>query len=187
MSKVKIDNNAFTYPMPMTLVGAMVGDRPNFLAVAWVTRVNYKPPMIAVTLSKTHHTSPGIHASRAFSVNVPSVDLIEETDYCGIVSGKKKDKSGLFTVFNGEITGAPMIGECRISMECRLVQTVDLQADELFIGEIVGTYADSECLTKGEPDMIKVDPFVLTMPDNNYCRIGAKVGAAWSIGKKLKG
>ena len=28
----------------------MVGDQPNFLAVAWVTRVNYKPPMIAVAL-----------------------------------------------------------------------------------------------------------------------------------------
>ena len=43
MSKVKIDTNAFTYPMPMTLVGAMVDGRPNFLAVAWVTRVNYPP------------------------------------------------------------------------------------------------------------------------------------------------
>ena len=40
MSKIKIDNNAFTYPMPMTLVGAMVEGRPNFLAVAWVPRVN---------------------------------------------------------------------------------------------------------------------------------------------------
>ena len=40
MSKIKIDSNAFTYPMPMTLVGAMVNNRPNFLAVAWVTRGN---------------------------------------------------------------------------------------------------------------------------------------------------
>jgi hypothetical protein len=34
MGKVKIYTNACLYPMPMTLVGATVGDRPNFLAVA---------------------------------------------------------------------------------------------------------------------------------------------------------
>ncbi len=187
MSKVKIDSNAFTYPMPMTLVGAMVGDKPNFLAVAWVTRVNYKPPMIAVALGKTHHTNPGIHATKAFSVNIPGVDLMEKTDYCGIVSGKKADKAGLFTVFKGEVTGAPMIEECRLCMECRVIQTVDLPADELFIGEIVGAYADPGCLTDGKPDIKKLDPFTLTMPDNGYWRVGEQVGKAWSEGKKVRG
>ncbi len=187
MSKIKIDTNAFTYPMPMTLVGAMVGDKPNFLAVAWVTRVNYKPPMIAVALGKMHHTNPGIHAAKAFSVNIPGVALMEKTDYCGIVSGKNADKSKLFTIFKGEVTGAPMIEECRVCLECRVVQTVDLSADELFIGEIVGAYADSACLTNGKPDVTKIDPFTLTMPDNGYWRMGEQVGKAWSEGKKVKG
>ena len=185
MSKTRIDNNAFTYPMPMTLVGAMVDGKPNFLAVAWVTRVNFRPPMIAVALGRTHHTNPGIHANKAFGVNVPGVDLMEKTDYCGIVSGKKCDKSKLFTVFKGEVTGAPMIEECRLCMECKLVQAVDLPADELFIGEIVGTYADEGCLTDGRPDVGKVDPFMLTMPDNGYWRIGENVGKAWSVGRKV--
>ena len=48
MEKVKIDKNAFVYPMPMTIVGAVVDGKPNFLAAAWVTRVNFKPPMIMV-------------------------------------------------------------------------------------------------------------------------------------------
>lgn len=187
MSKAKIDNNAFTYPMPMTLVGAMVGERPNFLAVAWVSRVNYKPPLVAVALGKSHHTNPGIRAAQAFSVNVPGVDLMEKTDYCGIVSGSKKDKSHLFTVFRGEVTGAPMIDECRLCVECRLVQTVDLAADDLYIGEIVGAYADESSLTDGKPDVTKIDPFILTMPDNAYWRIGACVGRAWSAGKRVEG
>ena len=187
MSKTKIDTNAFTYPMPMTLVGAMVNDRPNFLAVAWVTRVNYKPPMVAVALGRTHHTNPGIHANKAFSVNIPGVDLMKKTDYCGIVSGSKVDKCGLFTVIKGEVTGAPMIEECRLCMECRLVQTVDLPADELFIGEIVGAYADPACLTGGKPDVKKIAPFMLTMPDNGYWRVGEQVGKAWAIGKKVRG
>ncbi|MCE9614768.1 MAG: flavin reductase family protein [Lentisphaerae bacterium] len=185
MSKVKIDNNAFTYFMPMALVGAMVDNRPNFLAVAWLTRVNYKPPLMAVALGKTHFTNPGLRATKAFSVNIPGVDLAEKTDYCGLVSGKKVDKSKLFTVFTGE-TGAPMIEECRLCLDCRLIQTVDLPADELFIGEIVGAYADETCLTDGKPDVKKIDPFTLTMPDNGYWRVGEYVGKAWSLGKNAK-
>jgi len=171
----------------MALVGAMVNGRPNFLAVAWVTRVNYQPPLLAAALGKTHHTNPGIHANRAFSVNIPGVDLMEQTDYCGMVSGKKADKAALFTVVPGAVTGAPLIEECRLCMECRLVQTVALPADELMIGEIVAAYADEDCLTDGQPDITKMDPFVLTMPDNAYWRIGAKAGNAWSAGKKIQG
>jgi flavin reductase (DIM6/NTAB) family NADH-FMN oxidoreductase RutF len=114
------------------------------------------------------------------------VGLVEKTDYCGITTGTKVDKASLFTVFNGEVTGAPMIEECRLCMECRLVQTVDLPADELFIGEIVGAYADAACITDGKPDVKKIDPFTLTMPDNGYWRIGENVGKAWSSGTHLK-
>ena len=39
MGKIKIDINAFVYPMPMVLVGATVENRPNFMAVGWVARV----------------------------------------------------------------------------------------------------------------------------------------------------
>jgi flavin reductase (DIM6/NTAB) family NADH-FMN oxidoreductase RutF len=187
MSKVKIENNAFSYPMPMTLVGAMVNGRPNFLAVAWVSMVNYKPPMLGIALGKGHHTNPGIRAEGAFSVNLPSVDLLEKTDYCGIVSGRKTDKSGLFTVFKGEGTGAPLIEECRLCAECKLARVVDLGADELFIGEIAGVYADPQCLTDGKPDLKKLDPFVLSMPANGYWRVGERIGAAWSVGKKIQG
>lgn len=59
MEKIKIDNNAFVYPMPMVLVGSIVEDKANFMAVAWVSRVNYKPPMVAIALGP-HYTNTGI-------------------------------------------------------------------------------------------------------------------------------
>jgi flavin reductase (DIM6/NTAB) family NADH-FMN oxidoreductase RutF len=81
MGKIKIDSNAFVYPMPMVLVGATVENRANFMAVGWVSRVNAKPPMIGVALGKTHYTNAGILANKSFSVNVPGMDLIEKVDY----------------------------------------------------------------------------------------------------------
>jgi len=142
--------------------------------------------MIAVALGKIHYTNGGIHASGAFSVNVPSIDLVEKVDYCGIVSGRKKDKSTLFKVIMGKTTGAPMIEDCPLCMECKLVNVVDLPTNEVFIGEIVSAYANAECCSDGKPDVKKIRPFTLTMPDNQYWEVGSNFGKAWSIGKNFK-
>jgi flavin reductase (DIM6/NTAB) family NADH-FMN oxidoreductase RutF len=187
MPKINISNNAFVYPMPMVVVGAMVDDRPNFMAVGWVSRVNFKPPMIAVALAKTHYTNSGIHASGAFSVNVPGLELLEKVDYSGLVTGQKVDKSELFTMVRAQNTGAPMIEECPVCMECKLVQVVDLPTNEVFIGEIVGAYAEEDCCTGDNPDIEKIRPFTLTMPDNRYWNVGSKAGKAWDAGKCLQG
>ncbi len=186
MSKINLGANAYIYPMPVTLVGAMVEGRANFMAVGWVMRVNRQPPLLAVALNKAHYTPKGIRAQRSFSVNFPGADLMEKADYCGLVSGHKVDKSGLFRVFFGELKTAPLIEECPLGLECRVFDVVELPANDLFIGEIVAAYADEDCLTDGRPDILKINPLVLTMPDNNYWTVGAHAGRAWSAGKKLK-
>ena len=186
MSKVNLGANAYIYPMPVTLVGANVEGRANFLAVGWVMRVNMKPPLPAVALNKGHFTPRGIREHGTFSVNFPGANLIEKADYCGLVSGRRVDKSGLFRVFYGELETAPLIEECPLGLECRLYQVVELPANDLFIGEIVAAHADEDCLTDGQPDILKINPMVLTMPDNNYWTVGERVGQAWHAGRKLK-
>ena len=172
--------------MPMTVVGATVKGEPNYLAVAWVCRVNAAPPMMGAALGKRHHTNKGIHEHREFSVNVPGADLIKAVDYVGLVSGEKVDKSKAFEPFYGQLKHAPMIRSCPLTMECKLINTVDLPADEFFIGEIVGVYTEERYLTDGKPDIQKMKPFTLTMPDNGYWSMGELLGKAWSIGKDFK-
>jgi len=185
MARIAINSNVFPFPMPMVVVGADVGGRPNYLAAAWVTRVNYKPPVIGVALGRTHHTSRGIRRHREFGISVPGRRLAAEVDCAGLVSGARVDKSGLFETFRGKLAHAPMAAGCPVSMECRLVRIVDLGDDEFVIGEIVGAYAEKRCLAGGRPDVRKVDPFLLTMPDNRYWAVGECVGRAWEIGKGL--
>jgi flavin reductase (DIM6/NTAB) family NADH-FMN oxidoreductase RutF len=152
--------------------------------VAWFSRVNYKPPMIAVALGKRHFTNSGINENKAFSVNIPGVDLVKETDYCGLVSGSEADKSRVFEVFYGELKTAPMIAQCPVCMECKLAKTVDLDMDTLFIGEIAAVYSEARYLTGGKLDTQKIKPFMLTMPDNYYFGLGEKVAQAWSVGRQ---
>lgn len=185
MEKRQIGTEAISYPMPCSIVGALVGGKPNYLTVAWFTMVNFKPPYIAIALGKAHYTNPGIKKEGTFSVNIPSQGMLEVTDYCGIVSGKKFDKAASFGTFFGALKTAPMIEECPYNLECRLVETVDLPVDELFIGEIVAAYSDDRYLTDGVPDLRKIRPMVLSMTESAYLSVGEVLGKAWGAGKKL--
>jgi flavin reductase (DIM6/NTAB) family NADH-FMN oxidoreductase RutF len=187
MKKRSAGTNVFIYPMPVVLVGANVGGKANFMTVGWVTRVNAAPPMLAVGIFNKHYTNEGIRENGTFSVCFPDAGLIEKTDFCGIVSGRNVDKSAVFDVFYGETMTAPMIGECPLNLECRLVQTVELPTNNLFIGEIVASFADERCLTEGKLDIRKLNPLLLTMPDNRYWTVGDFAGNAWGAGKKLGG
>jgi flavin reductase (DIM6/NTAB) family NADH-FMN oxidoreductase RutF len=184
MEKTQIGNNFFI-PMPVVLVGTKVKGKDNFMAVGWCARANGNPPMIACGINNNHYTPEGIAETKMFSVNIPSSDLLVKTDYCGLVSGKKIDKSNVFDVFYGTLKSAPMIRECPVSLECRLVQAVSLPTHSLFIGEIVGAYADGRVIKDGKPDFPEIDPLFLTMPDNRYWMLGKYAGDAWSAGKKL--
>lgn len=185
MEKVKIDHNAFVYPMPMVLVGSVVDGKANFMAVGWVARVNFKPPMIAIALGP-HHTNKGIDENHAFSVNVPDLSLMAKTDYCGLVSGAKTDKSTVFDVFYGERPDAPLIQECPLCMACSVYEAKKLPSNTLYIGEIIEVFTEERYLTDGKPDIKKMNPFTLTMPDNNYWQVGDHAAKAWSVGKQLK-
>jgi flavin reductase (DIM6/NTAB) family NADH-FMN oxidoreductase RutF len=184
MEKKQIGQNFFI-PMPVVLVGTQAAGKANFMAVGWCARVNGNPPMIACGIANNHYTPKVIAEAKTFSVNIPSSDLLEKTDFCGIVSGAKTDKSHIFDVFYGSLKNAPMIRECPVSLECRLFQTVSLPTHTLFIGEIIGAYADDNVVKEGKPDFPGIDPLFLTMPDNRYWTLGKHAGDAWSAGKNF--
>ncbi len=155
------------------------------MPVAWASRVNAKPALMSVTIGR-HATAPAIKETGEFSINIPSVDLLKETDLLGIVSVTDFDKSSLFDVFYGSLKKAPMIKQCPVTMECRVVQAVELPLDTLFIGDVVEVWSEERFLSDGNPDVEKVKPFCLTMPDNRYWSVGNVVGRAWHDGLGLK-
>jgi flavin reductase (DIM6/NTAB) family NADH-FMN oxidoreductase RutF len=185
--KQKIGNQNVLYPMPITLVGALVNGRVNFCNIAHVGILNAASPhLISLGMGKVHYTNQGIKEHRAFSVNLPSQDMVVEADYVGLVSGKAVDKSAVFEVFYGELPAAPMIKNCPLSMECKLYDIVNTPTHEVFIGEVVGTYADSAVLKGGKVDLAKVRPLLFDMSSREYWSLGQPVAKCWDIGKKLK-
>ncbi len=173
-------------PMPVTLLGINIGGKANFMALGWLSRLNASPPLIGAAINKFHYSSEGIRENETFSINIPSKDMMKETDYCGLVSGRETDKSDIFNVFYGKLETAPMIEECPYSIECKLVEIHEMSSNELLIGEIVESYIGKQYLKEDIPDIKKIDPLFLTMPDNNYWTLGENVGKAWEVGQELK-
>ena len=185
--KRPLDGINVLYPTPTTIVGAIVEGKVNFITIAHIGIVNHaKPYLISLSLAKPHHTNAGIKENKTFSVNIPNEDLVVATDYVGIVSGKKTDKSGVFEVFYGNLENAPMITECPINMECTLYDVYDTPTHDLFIGEIVETYADDAVLKDNKVDLELVKPLLFDMSSIKYWSLGDAVANCWSIGKKIK-
>jgi flavin reductase (DIM6/NTAB) family NADH-FMN oxidoreductase RutF len=185
--KKKLDGINVLYPTPTTIVGAIVEGRPNFVTIAHIGIVNHaKPYLISISLNKRHYTNAGIKENKVFSVNLPSKDLVVETDYIGLVSGKNIDKSGVFELFNGKLENAPMIKDCPLNMECKLYDTYDTATHDLFIGEIVETYADESVLSNEKVDIARVKPLLFDMSSAKYWSLGEAVAGCWNIGKKMK-
>lgn len=190
MEKVRFGKKCTMYPSLTTIVGADVEGKPNWMTIAHVGIMNHAMgeygQYISIGVHPSHVTSIGIRKNKEFSVNIPSSDMLELTDYVGIVSGKKTDKSTLFPVTRGELAHAPMIETCPIAIECRLAQTVIVGEHEIFIGEVVETHIDAACLTDGKPDLAKVDPVLFDFPGLQYWSLGERIGKPWNAGKVLK-
>jgi flavin reductase (DIM6/NTAB) family NADH-FMN oxidoreductase RutF len=185
--KKKMGGINVLYPMPTTIVGAIVQGKPNFITIAHVGIVNHaKPHMVSLSMGKPHYTNAGIKENKAFSVNIPSENLVVETDYVGLVSGKKIDKSEIFDLFYGPIKGAPMIKDCLLNMECKLYDVYDTPTHDLFIGEIIETYAEESVLSNDKVDIAKVKPLLFDMSSVKYWSLGASISKCWDVGKQMK-
>jgi len=167
---------------PIVLVGANVNGKPNYMAVGALSVVHHNPLIMMVSLTKTHHTAKGINENGTFSINVPSSDLVIETDYCGIATGKTTDKSEIFTTFYGELETAPMIEECPITCECKLIDKKEIQYCMAYFGEVHQVYANDKKF-----DISHVNPMILSRGEYRSIGESESLGKCYRIGWSYKG
>ncbi len=121
-------------------------------------------------------------------MNIPSEAQAAEADFFGLASGRDTDKfsaAGL-TPKKGDIADAPLIEEFPVSMECEVVQFLDLGSHVLFVGKVVKTWAREECLDeKGYPDLKKCAPGFFAPRTGKYFGLGDLVGKAFRRGEKV--
>jgi len=176
------------FPTPVTLVGTTVDGKANFMVAAWAGVVNSEPAMVSVSVRPSRYTHRGLFQNQTFSLNIPAVAQLAETDYCGTYSGAKVDKVKVckFNIFYGKLPTAPLIEQCPVNMECRLLHTLELGSHTMFVGKIEETYVSEDCLTDGSLDFSKSKPLVYSAePLCKYRALGRVLAKQGNPGKKM--
>lgn len=182
-NKKELPPKPFFIPMPVVIIGTKIDNKPNYMAASFFGIMNYNPVLIAVSIGKGHLTNKGIDDNKVFSINVPSADMLQKTDYIGSSSTKTDEKADVFTAFYGKLKLAPMIVEAPVCGECKLTQKIDLGTNFLYIAEVVNLFMEKDILTNDQIDYLKANPVLFTMPDNSYYSLGKLLGTAWKLGK----
>jgi len=71
-------------------------------------------------------------------------------------------------------------------MELRLFEALDFPTHDIFIGELIQTYADTGVLKDGTIDVAVLTPLLFDMASKKYWSLGRSLGAYWNMGKNLK-
>lgn len=171
-------SNPTVFPCPVVIVTTLdESDKPNAITLAWVGQACSDPPCVTIAIRPSRHSHASVVARGEFVVNIPGQDLLEATDFCGTVSGRhvdKFEKTGL-TLEPASEVAPPLIAECPVNLECKLLHTLSLGAHDLFVGQIVAAHADESVLNeRGKVDYGRMKPFCYN-PDE-YWSIGEKIG-----------
>jgi len=176
-----------TYPQPVYIIATYGEDgTPNAMNAAWGGISEMKE--ISICISAGHKTTANILKRKAFTVSMAEAGQVAACDYVGIVSGNKvtdKFAKAGFHAVKSDFVDAPLIEELSVAVECTLI---DFNPETgILRGEIVNVSVDERVLNEnGKVDTAKVAPIIFDPFNNDYLRVGEKVGNAFSDGKQLK-
>ena len=180
--KKNIGNVLALYPKPMTVVGAEVEGKVNWLVVGHTGIIGHD--RVLVSMSKSHYTNQGIRKSKKLSINLVSREMLPQADYVGSVSGASVNKSGVFKYHWGE-TGTPVIDASPLTMECNVEDIFETEGFDNFICSIANTYAAPEVLdSEGKLDYTQLKPVLFEFPTYSYIATGEIIGKCLNLDKQ---
>lgn len=186
--KIKVGNTPYIYPVPIILAGAVVHGKPSFTTIGDVGLMGINPPLVYISSHIDHYLNIGVLEHGCWSINYPTTAMLSKVDYCGQVSGRDIDKGALFEIFYGDLPQAPLIRECPVNLECRVVKEFAIQHRQVFVGQVVTTHVDQE-LVREEGGQTRIasleelDPILYAL-DNRYYRVGPPIGVGYQEAEK---
>lgn len=181
MEKRNIGSVFALYPSLAAVLGTKdENGKANFMLVAHVGIASHK--LLSLSLHKTK-TLDNIQQTKKVSINLVNEKMLERADYCGTVSGKKVDKSGIFEWHDGE-EGMPVISDSDLVMECEMVDNILIDGFNNLICKVNSTYVNKQMTDeKGRPDWNKIKPVLFEMPSYKYIATGDVLGDCIKMGK----
>ena len=146
IKKRSVNPGEMLAPLPAVMVSVGDMEHSNIITVAWTGIVNSDPPYTYVSVRKSRYSHDIIEESGEFVINLTTEATAKATDYCGVKSGRDVDKfkeCGL-TKMPAEKLACPIIGECPVNIECRVIEKREFGSHDMFLAEIVNVNVSEE-------------------------------------------
>ncbi|MFX1310556.1 MAG: flavin reductase family protein [Promethearchaeota archaeon] len=154
MKKISLSPKISTFPMPAAVISVGIREEANLITLAYVGKVCFDPPTIAVSIRPKRHSYQLIEKHGEFVVNYPTIEQLRETDYCGTRSGRKVNKWEKLnlTKERASIVKVPMIKEFPWNMECKVIKRIEFGSHICYFGRVVATHSDPNYVKNGTLD-----------------------------------
>ena len=179
--KVDVSLSSFyrlLHPKLVVLVTCLntLTDKPNIITLAWAMPISRHPPLLLIGMAPQRYSHELIAGPKEFVVNIPTMDIIKETLFCGRRTGKKHDKfaeTGL-TPLPAKMVRPPIIKECVAHLECKLHQQIPMGDYTLFVGKVLTAYVNEGVFLIRKFNLEKVK-LIYHMGDNDFATLDPKI------------
>ena len=180
--KKNLGSQLALYPMPVTVIGAMNGEKPTWTLVAHVGIIGHD--RVLVSLASAHFINGVIKNTGKLSINLVNEAMLPEAAESGAVSGNKEDKSTLFAYEMGTAE-TPVVEKASLTMECTVVDIYETEGFESFICKIDNTCVEENCLDEtGKINYQVLKPVLFEFPTYSYLKTGDVLGPCVSFRKE---
>ena len=175
------------YPLPAVLVSCQGNDgKPNLITIGWVGTICSDPAMVSISVRPERYSYHMLKETGEFVINLTTEELLEATDYCGVVSGRDVDKweKMNLTPIPSEKVSVPAVAESPINIECKVTEVKELGTHHMFIAEVVNVRADEKYMDeKGKFHLEQSKPIAYS--HGTYFSLGEELGKfGYSVRKK---
>lgn len=178
------------YPLPAVMVSCADKEgHNNIITVAWTGTVCTNPAMAYISVRPERHSYKMIRESGEFVINLTTEKLAYATDWCGVRSGRDYDKFKEMKLTASEAESldyAPIIEECPVNIECKVVEVKELGSHHMFLAEVKAVRVDESYMNEnGKFELNKTG--LLAYSHGEYFGLGKSIGTfGWSVKKPEK-
>jgi len=151
MKKTRLQPYRPVYPSPAALITSVDKEGiANIITLGEVFNISIrKPVIVGIAIRPVTYSHGLISETREYVVNLPPARLLAAVDGCGSVSGRSGvDKFAAFglTPLPADEVRPPLIAECPVNLECKVLDIHTIGDHDLFLGQVVAMHVDESVL-----------------------------------------
>jgi Conserved protein/domain typically associated with flavoprotein oxygenases, DIM6/NTAB family len=168
------------YPSPAGLIVSVDEQgKSNIMTAGEIFNIGLREPaIIGIAIRKATYTHSLISKTMEFTVNFPTVEILDKVDLVGTISGRNgldKFKEYELTSLASDKVVPPIIEECPVNLECKALSITEVGDHDLILGKVVSMHVDEDKLDDNQRIQIeKVDGFLYA--EWEYYAFGKKLG-----------